>query len=76
MRPLSGIGGPNASDQPEPLTWSFVVERVAGIKPALSASESGRSGPLTTLAWAVEAPLVTVMDPVTPGLMARQWPAA
>ena len=47
------------------------VERVTGIEPALSAWESVRSGPLTALSWAVDAPLVTVMDPVTPGLMAR-----
>jgi hypothetical protein len=31
-------------------------------------------GPLTALTWALDAPLVTVMDSVTPGLMARQWP--
>jgi hypothetical protein len=51
------------------------MERVTGIEPALSAWESDRSGPLTTLTWASDAPLVTVMDPGTPGLMARQWPA-
>ena len=54
----------------------FFVERVTGIEPALSAWESDRSGPLTALSWAVDAPLVTMMDPVTPGLMARQWPVA
>jgi hypothetical protein len=27
-RPSSGIGGPDARDQREPLTWGFVVERV------------------------------------------------
>ena len=47
-----------------------------GIEPALSAWESDRSGPLTALSWAVDAPLVTVRDPATPGLMARQWPVA
>ena len=47
------------------------MERVTGIEPALSAWESDRSGPLTGLTWAADAPLVTVMDPVTPGLMAR-----
>src|SRR5215469_2433767 len=41
----------------------------------LSAWESDRSGSLSALTWATDAPLVTVMDPVTPGLMARQWPA-
>jgi hypothetical protein len=52
------------------LTWGF-VERVTGIEPALSAWESDRSGPLTALSWAPDAPLVTVMDPATPRLMAR-----
>jgi hypothetical protein len=52
------------------------VERVTGIEPALSAWESDRSEPLTALSWAVDAPLVTVMDPAIPGLMARQWPVA
>jgi hypothetical protein len=33
-------------------------------------------GPLTALTWAPDAPLVTAMDPTTPGPMARQWPAA
>ena len=50
------------------------MERVRGIEPPLSAWESHRSGPLTALTWASVAPLVTVMDPETPGLMARQWP--
>ena len=45
-----------------------------GIEPALSAWESDRSDPLTALTWAADVPLVTVMDPVTPGLTARQWP--
>jgi len=52
------------------------LERVTGIEPALSAWESDRSGPLTALTWALDAPLMTVMDPVTLGLMARQWPMA
>jgi hypothetical protein len=52
------------------------VERVTGIGPALSAWETNRSGPLIALSWASDAPLVTVIDPVMPGLMARQWPAA
>jgi hypothetical protein len=43
---------------------------------ALSAWETDRSGPLTALTWASDAPLVTVMNPVIPGLMARQWPMA
>src|SRR5262249_1439371 len=51
------------------------VERVTGIEPALSAWESDRSGPLTALTWATDVPLVTVMHPAAPGLMARQWPA-
>ena len=58
------------------VSCAFSVERVTGIEPALSAWESDRSEPLTALTWAVDAPLVTVMDPATPGLMARQWPAA
>ena len=52
------------------------VERVTGIEPALSAWESDRSGFLTALTWAPDTPLVTVMDLVTLGLMARQWPVA
>ncbi len=56
------------------LTWAFAVERVTRIELALSAWESDRSEPLTTLTWAVDAPLVTVMHPATPWLMARQWP--
>ena len=47
------------------------VERVTGIEPALSAWESDRFGPLIALTWALDAPLVTVMHPATPGLMAR-----
>jgi len=42
----------------------------------LSAWEAVRFRALTALSWASDAPLVTVMDPVTPGLMVRQWPAA
>jgi len=52
------------------------AERVTGIEPALSAWESDRSGPLTGLTWGSGAPLVTVIDPGTPGLMACQWPEA
>jgi hypothetical protein len=52
------------------------MERVTGIEPALSAWESDRSGPLTAMTWAPNAPLVTVIDPATPRLMARQWPVA
>jgi hypothetical protein len=47
---------------------------VTGIEPALSAWESDRSGLLTGLTWATDAPLATVIDPMTPPLMARQWP--
>jgi hypothetical protein len=53
------------------LTWAFTLERVTGIEPALSAWETNRSEPLTALSWAVDAPLVTVIDPATPRLMAR-----
>ena len=59
-----------------PLSWAGEWERVTGIEPALSAWESDRSGPLTAPTWAPDAPLVTVRDPATPGLMARQWPVA
>jgi hypothetical protein len=74
-RRLRGPDGPGARDQREPLTWGFTLERVTGIEPALSAWESDRSGPLTALTWATDAPRVTVIDPMTPRLMARQWPA-
>ena len=73
-RRLRGFYGRGTRDQREPLTWDFTLERVTGIEPALSAWESDRLGPLTALTWALDAPLVTVMDSVTPGLMARQWP--
>lgn len=33
-----------------------------------------RSAPLIARTWAVDVPLVTVMRPSIPGLMARQWP--
>jgi hypothetical protein len=56
------------------VSWGFIVERVTGIEPALSAWESDRSRPLTALTWATEAPLLTVIAPMTPRLMARQWP--
>jgi hypothetical protein len=59
------------------LLWQLLMSRmlrVKGIKPALSAWESDRSGPLTALTWASGASLVTAMDPETPGLMARHWP--
>ena len=71
---LRDFNGPDARDHRESLTWDFVVERVTGIEPALSAWESDRSERLTGLTRASDVPLVTVMDPVTPGLMARQWP--
>jgi hypothetical protein len=54
----------------------YCLERVTRIELALSAWESDRSGLLTALTWTSDAPLVTVMDLVTPGLMARQWPVA
>src|SRR5215831_31490 len=57
-----------------PLTWAFTWERVTRIELALSAWESDRSKPLTALTWVLDAPLVTVMNPAAPGVMARQWP--
>jgi hypothetical protein len=50
-----------------PLTWAFTSERVTGIEPALSAWESDRSESLTALTWELDTPLVTVMDPGSPG---------
>jgi len=73
---LRGFCEPGARDQREPLNWDFTLERVTGIEPALSAWETNRSVPLTTLTWDPNAPRVTLMDPMTPGLMARQWPVA
>jgi hypothetical protein len=55
-------------------TSALAVERVTRIELALSAWESDRSGSLTALTWAADVPPVTLMHPVTPGLMARQWP--
>jgi hypothetical protein len=54
-----------------PLTWAFVVERVTGIEPALSAWESVRFGLLWGLTCGAGCPWVTVRDPSLPGLMAR-----
>jgi len=64
-----------AAKRKRPLTWGS-VERVTRIELALSAWEADRSGSLTAPTWAPDAPLVTVIDPAAPGLMARQWPAA
>jgi hypothetical protein len=50
------------------------TDPVTGIGAALSAWESDRSRPLTALTWAPDTPLVTVTDPATPRVMARQWP--
>jgi hypothetical protein len=55
----------------QPELGRHCVERVTGIEPALSAWETDRSEPLTSLTWEPDAPLVTVTYPVTPGLMAR-----
>ena len=54
---LRGFHGPGARDQSEPLTWVFTLERVTRIELALSAWESDRSGPLTGLTGASDAPL-------------------
>ena len=40
-----------------PADLAFRLERVTGIEPALSAWESDRSGSLTGLTWAPDAPL-------------------
>jgi hypothetical protein len=42
-------------------------------RPALSAWETKRSGPLTALTWTSDVQLVTMIDAVTPGLMARRF---
>jgi hypothetical protein len=73
----TGLGA--AADHKELLELSgvscgYIVERVTKIELALSAWEYNRSGPLTALSWAIDAPPVTVKDPAAPGLMARQWP--
>jgi hypothetical protein len=51
--------------------WSFAVERVTGIEPALSAWESVRFMLLCGLTCRVGYPRVTVRGPSLPGLMAR-----
>src|SRR5215813_1439731 len=68
------VGSRAASGTPAEL--GFRTERVTGVEPALSAWESDRSRPMTALTWALDAPLVTVVDLETPGLMARQWPGS
>jgi hypothetical protein len=54
-----------------PLTWPYVLERVAGIEPALSAWEAQRSRLPGTLTWRPWRSWVTVADPLSPWLMAR-----
>jgi hypothetical protein len=49
----------------------FHLERVTRIELALSAWETNRSEPLTSLTWEPDTPPVTVTYPMTPGLMAR-----
>jgi hypothetical protein len=56
------------------LSWVFVVERVTRIELALSAWESDRTTPPGDLTCWFDCPLLTVIDPWSPGLMARQWP--
>jgi hypothetical protein len=46
-----------------PADLAFVVGRVTGIEPALSACEPDRPGPLTALTWARDVPPVTRHDP-------------
>jgi hypothetical protein len=58
------------------LTRGYIMERVTRIELALSAWESDRLGSLTGLTGGSDAPLVTVMDPAIPRLMAHQWPVA
>ena len=71
--PASSSTSAGASPTP-PHRVAYSKERVTGIEPGLSARESDRSGPLTALTWGLDALLVTVIDLVTPRLMARQWP--
>jgi hypothetical protein len=53
----------------------FVVERVTRIELALSAWESDRIASPERLTWRFDCPLLTVIDPWSPVLMARQWPS-
>jgi hypothetical protein len=53
------------------LTWSFVVERVTRIELALSAWEVQRSRLLAALTCGCRCPLVAVVAPSSPWLMAR-----
>ena len=53
------------------LTCIFIVERVTGIEPALSAWEAARSGLLCGLTCGAGCPRVTASDRSSPRLMAR-----
>ena len=53
------------------LTWAFVVERVTRIELALSAWEVQRSRLLAVLTCGCRCPLVAVVAPSSPWLMAR-----
>ncbi len=54
-----------------PLTWAFRVERVTGIEPALSAWESDRLWPITSVIRQLGRPGVAVIDRSSPWLIAR-----
>ena len=53
------------------LTWAFLVERVTGIEPALSAWEAKRLRLLRALTCQFQWPAVAVTAPSSPWLMAR-----
>ena len=55
----------------KPVTRHFVLERVTRIELALSAWEVERSRPLVALTSQLRLPLVAVIDPSSPWLMAR-----
>jgi hypothetical protein len=59
-----------------PLTWAFVVERVRGIEPPLSAWESHRRPAYADILGVPKGPEVTAVHRCGPTLMARQWPSA
>jgi hypothetical protein len=68
---LRDFNGPDARGHRESLTWGFVVERVTGIEPALSAWEVHRSAPLFSVTCGAACPPVAVFDLCCPPLIAR-----
>ena|ERR1035437_1825866 len=54
------------------LTWGYGMERVTRIELALSAWEAERLPLLGGLTWQMRWPVVAVVDPSSPWLMARR----